>query len=430
MLPFSAVTSMDVENQLSVQAHAEERVRSGSDIKTAEEELQPKIQYDYIWNEGQDHFVALYNPRLIYTSSWDRRFPDAKLVNPTSLNLEDPNKTPFSLLHNGGFGYERTRPRWRLSLYGFAAYGQVWTTALLVQDPWRGEGPPPDPAPIIPATIGARFTLIFAQVQALVPIRLSRRTSLTPGIQYNAFGGANEASRGVIALTQGPGASLELEHAATEEDRLISYVGAGVIDVTFQDAQDKSTIYRAEARQSWRHYYDAHWTTEVGVGASIGGDNVNGFAVFSEGSAFLIYDNWVTLHLAPGAPPQGNDPGHGDHWQFAALAKVQPWIDLFSGDLEQRAVLGIASNYGSGRLGFRDSLSYAQVVNTPESVAQYKILLGEAALRYNFVDTFNMEIGARVGYQDFDNAIRFNTLTQVTGFAGLTWSPLPYRWNP
>ena len=141
---------------------------------------------------------------------------------------------------------------------------------------------------------------------------------------------------------------------------------------------------------------------------------------------------WKQVHLPPGAPAQGADPGRGGHFQFAALAKVQPWIDLFSGDLEQRMVLRTsrAIARAAGRLGFRDAVSYAQVVNTPQSVATYNILLAESALRYNLVETFNVELGVRFGYQNFDNAIRFNTLTQVTGFASLTWSPLAYRWNP
>ena len=44
MLPFSAVMPMDVENQLYVAARAEERLRSGTDIKSAEEEVDPSLR--------------------------------------------------------------------------------------------------------------------------------------------------------------------------------------------------------------------------------------------------------------------------------------------------------------------------------------------------------------------------------------------------
>src|ERR1700754_926966 len=106
MLPFTAVMPMDVAQQGYVQARVEERVKSGSDINAAETELNPQLRYDVIWRGGQSHFVAIYNPRFIYTTSWDRTLPDPNLINPQTLNLKDPNKTPFSMLHNAGIGYE------------------------------------------------------------------------------------------------------------------------------------------------------------------------------------------------------------------------------------------------------------------------------------------------------------------------------------
>lgn len=430
MLPFSAVMPMDVENQLYVAARAEERLRSGTDIKSAEEEVDPSLRYDYIWKAGSDHFVLLYRPRLIYQSSWDRRFPDANLINPNTLNTANPNKTPFSGLHFLGLGYEHTRPRYRVTLYGNGAYGQISTTALLVPEVWTGEGVPLDPNPIIPSTIGARLTLLFAQATLNVPIRLSPRTALIPGVNYNAFGGADTKSRGVIALSEGPGASLQLDHLATKSDRLITTIGAGRVQNHFQDERDQVTIYRAQASQAWRHYFSNHWTSELSTGASIGGDAINGFTIFSEGEAWVTWDSWPVFRQPPGAAPQAGEPGHGGHLQVGAMAKVQPWIDLFSGDLEQRAVVGGALNYGAGRTTTHLALSYARVVNTPRSVAQYQIIFGEAGVKYQIVPQFSADMGVRVGYQDFDNAIRFNTLTQVIGYVGLTYTPTAYRWNP
>lgn len=430
MLPFSAVMLMDVENQAYVAVRAEERYRSATDIKSVEEEVNPSLRYDYIWRGGSDHFVALYRPRLIYQTSWDRTFPDQRLINPETLNKTDPNKTPFSALHFLGFGYEHTRPRYRVTLYANGAYGQISTTALLVPDPWLGEGPPIDPNPIIPSTIGARFTLVFAQVALNTPIRLSPRTALIPGVNFNAFGGADQKSRGVIALSEGPGASLQLDHLATKRDRLISTVGAGRVENIFQDERDGITIYRAQATQAWRHYFNDHWTSELAGGASVGGDEINGFTIYSEGQAWVVWDSWPVFRQPPGVAPAEGEPGHGGHIQVGAVAKVQPWIDLFSGDLEQRAVTGVAMNYAMGRTSTRLSLSQARVVNTPRSVAQYQLVFGEAAVRYQIVPTLSADVGVRVGYQDFNNAIRFNELTQVTAFAGISYAPLAYRWNP
>lgn len=427
MLPFTALVPMDVAQQAYVQLRGEERLRSGSDIKSAETEIDPQLRYDFIWKNGQNHLVAIYQPRFIYTRFWDRTLPDPNLINLETLNLTNPNDTPLSALHNGGVGFEAIRSRYRVSLYQFAAYGPISTTALLVQAPWGGDGPPPDPNPIIPATIGARFRLLFLQTQLFVPIRLTPRTALTPGVTYNAFGGADRSSRGVIALTQGPGASLELEHAATRHDRLITTVGAGRVSTDFQDEREGVVIFRSEARQTWRHWYSANLMSEVMGGATVGGDAINGFSIFSLGQASLLWDSWPLAQFPPGAPPYGNEPGHGHRLQIGAAAKVQPWIDLFSGDLEQRFVLSAAANYTVDRVTLRGALSQARVFNTPQSVAEYQIVLGEAGLTYRLTPTLSADAALRVGYQNFNNAVRFNELTQVTASGGITWAPLPAR---
>ncbi len=427
MLPFTAVMPMDVAQQAYVSARAEERVKFGSDINAAETELNPMLRYDFIWRGGQDHFVAMYNPRFIHTSSWDRTLPDPNLINPQTLNLTDPNKTPLSALHNGGVGLEMVRSRWRLSLYQFLAYGPISTTALLVQQPWNGVALPPDPNPIIPAIIGARFRLLFVQTQLFVPIRLSPRTALIPGFVYNAFGGADRTSRGVIALTQGPGVSLALDHAATRNDRFVTTIGAGQVNTTFQDEREGFVITRTEATQSWRHWYSNNLSSELMGGAAIGGDQINGFTMFTVGHAALLWDSWGQARIPPGAPPYGVWGGRGHRLQIGAVAKVQPWIDLFSGDLEQRGVVSLAANYTVDRTTFRGNVSHARVLATPRSVAEYQIFLADGGIQYRILPTFSADAGIRAGYQDFNNAVRFNELTQLTIYGGLTWAPLPAR---
>ena len=418
---------MDVAQQGYVQMRVEERLRSGSDIKTAETELNPQLRYDFIWRGGQNHFVAIYQPRFIHTTSWDRTLPDPTRINPQTLNLADPNKTPFSALHNGGVGYEMVRPRWRLSLYQFLAYGPISTSALLVQRPWEGGGPPPDPNPIIPAIIAARFRLIFVQTQLFVPIKLSPRTALIPGLVYNAFGGADRTSRGVIALTQGPATSLALDHAATKNDRLVSTIGAGRITTTFQDERQGVVIVRTEATQSWQHWYSNHFSSEVMGGVAVGGDEINGFTMFTLGRGALLWDSWGQPRIAPGAAPYAILGGRGHRLQMGAIAKVEPWIDLFSGDLEQRAVVSAAANYSVDRVTFRGALSQARVLATPRSVAEYQIVLAEGGIQFRIAPTFSADAGVRAGYQNFNNAVRFNELTQLTVYAGLSWVPLPAR---
>jgi hypothetical protein len=428
MLPLPAVVPMDIAQQAYVQVRAEERVRFGSDIDAAETEINPQLRYDFIWKGGQNHFVALYQPRFVYTHSWARRFPDPNLINPLTLNQADPNDTPLSALHNGGLGFEAVRQRWRLSAYQFAAYGPVTTTTLLVQAPWDGAGPPADPNPIIPSTIAARFNLLFLQTMVFLPVRLTRRVALIPGFVYNAFGGADPESRGVIALTQGPGVSLALDVAASPNARFVSTVGAAQIETKFEDTtREGATIYRSEATQSWRHWYSNQVSTEVLGGGSVGGDNINGFSIFTLAQASLLYDSYGQARVEPGAPPMGPPPGRGNRWQMGLSARVGPWIDLFSGELEQRGTLTYAVNYTVDRTLFRGQIGTAKVFNTPRSVAEYELVLTEAGIRYRITPIVSVDAGMRYGHQSFNNAIRFSDVDQFTVFGGLFLAPLPAR---
>jgi len=426
MLPFLPV-AMDVAQQAYVQAHVEERVRTGNDVTAEETELNPQLRYDFIWKTGQNHVVAIYQPRFVLTHTFNRPTVDPRVVSPATLNLTDPNNDPLSALHNGGVGIEVTRPRYRVSLYQFAAYGPITTTSILVQAPWNGEGPPADPNPIIPSTIAARFTLLFLQTQFFAPIKLTRHAALIPGFVYNAFGGANSGSRGVIAFTSGPGASLALDVAATKQDRLLTTIGGGRITTAFEGDRTGAIIYRAEATQSWRHWWSRNVSTELAGGGSVGGDDINGFAFFTQASAGLLYDSYPFFRLDPGAPAQGGPAGRGNRLQIGLVAKAAPWIDLFSGELEQRAVGVGAVNYTIGRTTFRGQLSAAKVVNTPRSVAKYSIFQAETGIRYGLAPTVFLDGGLRYGSQEFDNAIRLNQLTQATIYAGFTWAPLPAR---
>ena len=426
MLPFLPVP-MDVAQQAYVQVRAEERGRTGNDVTAAETELNPQLRYDFIWVGGQNHFVAIYQPRFLYTHTFSQPTINPNLVNPATLNTADPNDTPTSALHNGGVGFEMVRPRWRLSAYQFGAYGPITTTALLVQPPWNGDGYPADPNPIIPSTIAARFRLLFVQTQIFVPIRVSRRVAVIPGFVYNAFGGADSESRGVIALTTGPGASVAVDVAAARHDRLVTTVGAGQVQTLFEGDRTGPNIYRAELTQAWRHWFSGHLSSELMAGGTVGGDDINGFTYYTLGQAGLLYDTYSLPRVEPGAPPYGAPPGHGPRVQIGAIAKVQPWLDLFSGGLEQRGVATLAMNYTVDKITLRGQISGARVFGTPQTVAEYQILQGEGGMRYRFTPTFSADIGLRYGYQDFNNAIRFNQITQATIYGGLLWAPLPAR---
>lgn len=426
MLPFLPIP-MEVAQQAQVQARVEERFRTGSDVIAEETELQPQLRYDAIWKGGRDHVVVTYQPRLVYTHTFRRPNVDPRIINPATLNLTDPNDKPASILQSGAVGLEMVRPRHRLFLYQLGAYGSVTTTSLLVQAPWNGETLPADPNPIMPSTIAVRFTLLFLQTQVGVPIKLTRRIALTPAMTYNAFGGADSASRAVMPFTSGPGASVALEIAATREDRLTTMAGAGRMTTDFAGDRTGPIIYRSELTQTWRHYWSRHISSELMGGGTVGGDELNGFALYSLASAGLLYDSFPLVRVEPGAAPQGALPGHGNRLQLGIVAKATPWIDIFSGELEQRGVSTFAANYTIARTTLRGQLSVARVFSTPQSVATYTFMQAEGGLRFAITPTFAADGGLRYGAQEFSNAIRSNQLTQTSAFVGIAWAPLPAR---
>jgi hypothetical protein len=187
------------------------------------------------------------------------------------------------------------------------------------------------------------------------------------------------------------------------------------------------TIYRSEATQSWRHWYSRGVSTELLGGASLGGDRINGYSVFSLAQASLLYDSYGQARVEPGGPPLGPPEGRGNRLQLGLSARNAPWIDLFSGELENRGVLVGAVNYTVGRVLYRGQVGTARVFNTPRSIAKYSIVVAEGGVRYAVSPIFSVDAGVRYGYQDFNNAVRFSTVDQFTVFGGMTIVPLPAR---
>lgn len=113
--------------------------------------------------------------------------------------------------------------------------------------------------------------------------------------------------------------------------------------------------------------------------------------------------------------------------QMGVVGRVAPWIDLFSGELEQRGTVVFAANYTVDRTLFRGQVGTGRVFNTPRSVAEYEIILGETGIRYRITPAFSVDAGVRYGHQTFDNAVRFSDVDQFTVFGGLFLAPLPAR---
>src|SRR4029078_12620428 len=124
-----------------------------------------------------------------------------------------------------------------------------------------------------------------------------------------------------------------------------------------------ASINRADASQAWRHNWTSTVSSGVLGGGIVVGDAIAGYSLSSVAQVDLLYDNYGRVFLEPGAPPEGAPPGRGNRLQVGIVAKAQPWIDLFSGELEQRAVGSVAAADTFDRFTVRGQFSAGRVFN-------------------------------------------------------------------
>lgn len=399
MLPF-LFAPLNAAGTVAVQTRVEERPivtsdrnNAGNDTSRLESEVAPQARYDLIAKNGADHAVALYAPRLVLPQT------------------EAPSKQPLVTLHSIVAGLEQERTRYHLAAYMFGAYGIITTSALLVQAPWKGDGLPARPNPIIAPQDTARFKLLFLQPQASIAYRLTRRLTLTPTLQYNAFGGANSVSRGTIAMVHGPGGTLALEALTTRSDSWKTTVGAGYSEVLFEGDRKGAPIVQAQADERYRHAFTRAVASEVAAGAQVGGDAQNGYNLFPTGEVNTVLRRPVPMGIAA----------------VAVVGRVAPWINLFSGDIEQRGEVIGATSWTVRRVTLRAQASAGRVVFMPDTVSRYSIVQAEAGVAYAFSRYVSGDVGARTAVQAFSNAYRESNVSQHMAFVGLTIAPQALR---
>jgi hypothetical protein len=130
------------------------------------------------------------------------------------------------------------------------------------------------------------------------------------------------------------------------------------------------------------------------------------------------------------------------HGQLIAIARVQPWIDIFDGTVVQRAeaILGALSTVGPN--AFRAEIVGHYVVPTGASPGRYRFLYAEVDYARQMNRTWTFDVGARGGaestsevYSCTASATACATATpEASGsiyegelFIGLSWRPLPVK---
>lgn len=407
-LPYASQTTVTTQ----VRVEARERVESSessvgqTDDAALETELAPVLRFDHVWTGGNDHLALLYTPRFILPN----------LVNAVSGDFSD-RRSKFSPFQNGGFGLEVVRPRWRLSLYGFGAYGSITTSALLYQKPWNGEGLPAEPNPLLPADRAARFTVVFYQPQLAVTFRLNRFVSLRPLVRYNAFGGADGESRATIPLTRGPQAELHLDVRATKADTFSTLIGAAYTQVlaaqldvlgNYQFDREGAPITNVFGEQRWQHRFSSRATAELAVGANVADTRTQGTKLAPTGEANFQYRR--------------------KNLKLAFVARQAPWVNLFAGEYEPRTSGTLAANVDfTKQVYLQTQATAARTLGDLDSISRYTLGVGDLGVGYKITREITVDLGARLGIQDLSNANLDSTTTQFIVYGGFQYAPKPFN---
>jgi len=419
MFPFATLPPMDTTSTVAAQVRVEERGRFTNETTSLavkpqtkpvlESELAPQLRYDLIWDHGFSHFVAIYSPRFIVpdTTNIDTlRFstPSAEEVNDAFLNNTTPPQQ-FGAFHNVGLGLEMEQKRSHIGVYQFAGYGPISNTALLVQKPWAGEGLPAPPYPIIPTLGAATFNLLFMQTQAFVNFRLSRRVTLTPLATFGAFGGADDVSRGKIPLTYGPGGRLTLDVKLSPRDTSKTAVGAGyTFPALFQGELKGSPTIRIETEQRLVHQWAPLATSEIAVGAEVAANPTFGSRLYPRGEVSTTY---------------GIDH-RSSETRFAVVGRLGPWINLLSGDVEQKGEGILAVNHRIDKVTLRGQASVGSILGNVDVISTYLLATGQAGVAYQLTKHVSADVGVRLTNQSFSNAQRRFDTQQLMIFGGIT----------
>lgn len=419
MLPFAFLPPMDTLSTVAAQVRVEERGRFTNETTSLavkpvtkpvlESELAPQLRYDLIWRHGFSHFVAIYSPRFIVPDTTDigsLRFstPTADEVNNAFLNNTNPPQQ-FGAFHNIGLGLEHDEKRTHWGLYQFGGYGPISNTALLVQRPWNGEGLPAPPYPIIPTLGAASFNLLFLQTQAFVNIRLTPRVTLTPLATMGAFGGADDVSRGKIPLTYGPGGRLTLDVKTSAVDTVKTSVGGGyTFPALFDGGREGSPTVRVEAEERFVHKWSDKATSEIAAGAETAQNPTFGARLYPRGEVSTTY----------GVEHRTSET------RFAVVGRLGPWINLLSGDVEQKTEGILAVNHRIDKTTLRAQATVGGIVGNTDVISTYLLATGQTGVAYQLTRHVTADIGVRLTSQSFSNAQRRFDTQQIMLFGGIT----------
>jgi hypothetical protein len=443
---------------------------AGTD-QSADVETDPEIRLRVRGNHDNDEFQLYYTPRLIFShfaydlcgpSSTTATVPGASaschaLPNIGASYVDKP--TP-EILNGGGLTFKHVHKRTAIAFIEQGTYGTVDAGSLLNEPLWTGTDAPPPVFPIAKYP-DIQLELVTSYAGISFYQQVTPRIDFQANVSFGVYGGPDNASRATFPLTESPGLQLKLEDSVTRRDDFIASAGADYTGVTTYVGLEPGyapggPVYVAPAspQYSMRGYAEArvrhHWSrvavTELAVGGVVAFQEEQlastNPAVTSVTTPYPTAELITTV--GTNAPPQNQNPGIMPtvHGQVIAIARVQPWIDIFDGTVAQRAegILGALSTVGPN--AYRAEIVGHYVVPTDASPGRYRFLYAEVDYAHQMNRTWTVDVGVRGGAESTSEvttclgatAACTAGATESSGsiyegelFLGLSWRPLPVK---
>jgi hypothetical protein len=459
----AVATTLSFTDRTEVRGRDTSGSAAGTD-QSADIETDPELRLRIRGNHDDDELQLYYTPRLILSHfAYDLCGPSTStsscglLPNIGSTYVNSP--TP-EILNGGGLLLRHQHARTAIAFIEQATYGTIDAGSLLNEPLWTGTDAPP---PIFPIAKYPDIQLELVTSYGGISFyeQVTPRMDFQANVSFGVYGGPDNASRATFPLTLSPGAQLKLEYAVTRVDDFIVSAGADYTGVTTYvgtepgfapgpnapvDVAPESPQYSArgygEVRA--RHHWSKLAFTELAVGG-VGAYQQQQIAATSPGviSGATPYPTGEFL-TSIGTTGEAT---HADHTQFIAIARVQPWIDIFDGTVVQRAegILGLVSTRGLNV--FRGEVVGHYVIPTDSSPGRYEFLFGEVDYTRQINRVMAFDLGLRGGAESTGES--YACAAMATGgtcpsvlaipsatsesiyegelFLGFTWKPLPVK---
>jgi hypothetical protein len=470
----AAATTLTFADRTEVRGRDTSGSVAGTD-ESGDVETDPEIRLRVRANHDNDEFQLYYTPRLILShfaydlcgpSTTSATVPGATAschalpnIGATYVNSPTPE-----ILNGGGVSMKHVHKRTAIAFIEQGTYGTVDAGSLLNEPLWTGTDAPP---PIFPI---ARFPdiqleLVTSYAGVSFYEQVTPRIDFQANVSFGVYGGPNNQSRATFPLTESPGLQLKVEDAMTRRDDFIVSAGADYTSVTTYtglvpgyaaSAGAPVDVAPASPQYSVRGYGEArvrhHWSRLAATELAVGG--VMAFqqeqlastnpAVTSIATPYPTAEFLTTVSTNPTQPAPNLGQQPTVHGQLIAIARVQPWIDIFDGTVVQRAeaVLGAFSTVGTNT--YRAEVVGHYVIPTDASPGRYRFLYGEVDYAHQMNRTVSVDFGARGGAEAIgevyscttstagcagmpSNANTSGTIYEGELFIGLSWRPLPVK---